>query len=65
MFRSTARRLVAVTAAAILLLVVAAASASSAPPHQTYRNFCPLTQADVAAAQPYGTAAWVRVPRPH
>ena len=65
MFRSTARRFAAaaVTAAAILVLVIAAAPAKSAPQHQTYRKFCPLTQADVAAAQPYGTAAWVRVPR--
>jgi hypothetical protein len=65
MFRSTARHLTAaaVIAAAILVLVIAAASAQSAPLHRTYHNFCPLTQADVAAAQPYGTEAWVRVPR--
>jgi hypothetical protein len=58
MFRTTTRRIVAalavaVAAAAIAVVLVGSSSAASATPHQLYRNFCPLTQADVAAAGPY------------
>lgn len=58
MFRTTTRRIaaalaVAVAAAAIAIVLVGSSSTASATPHQLYRNFCPLTQADVAAAGPY------------
>jgi hypothetical protein len=57
MFRTTARRIAAVLAVAIAAATIAFAltgsSAATAKPHQLYRNFCPLTPADVAAAGPY------------
>jgi hypothetical protein len=62
MFRTTARRLAAAAAAtaAIVMIVVVTAMASATPrsdPHHTlYRNFCPLEQADVAAAGAYSPA---------
>ena len=57
MFRTTTRRIVAVLTVAIavatIALVFAGSSTATAKPHQLHRNFCPLTQADVAAAGPY------------
>ena len=57
MFRTTARRIAAAfvvaVAAATIAVVLAGSSTAPAKPHQLYRNFCPLTKADVAAAGPY------------
>ena len=58
MFRTTTRRIaaalaVAVAAATIAVVLAGSSSTATAKPHQLYRNFCPLTQADVAAAGPY------------
>ena len=57
MFRTTTRRIAAAlavaVAAATLAVVLAGSSTATAKPHQLYRNFCPLTPADVAAAGPY------------
>lgn len=59
MFRTTTRRIAAALAVAVAVAVATIAvalsgsSTATAKPHQLYRNFCPLTQADVAAAGPY------------
>jgi hypothetical protein len=61
MFRTTPRRIAAAlavavaaaTIAVVLAVVLAGSSTATAKPHQLYHNFCPLTQADVAAAGPY------------
>jgi hypothetical protein len=63
MFHTTVRRiaavLVATAAVAAIAIAIVSSTASATPqnPHHTlYRNFCPLTQADVAAAGPYSPA---------
>ena len=57
MFRTATRRIAAAlavaVAAATIAVVLAGSSTATAKPHQLYRNFCPLTPADVAAAGPY------------
>ena len=57
MLRTTTRRIAAALAVAVavttMAVVLAGSFTATAEPHQLYRNFCPLTQADVAAAGPY------------
>lgn len=61
MFRTTTRRIAAALAVAVavavatLAVALSGSSTATAKPHQLYHNFCPLTQADVAAAGPYST----------
>jgi hypothetical protein len=59
MLRPAARRLAAVTALAAVLVAalvgISAAGAAAQRPHVVYRNFCPTSPAQVAAAGPYVT----------
>jgi hypothetical protein len=64
MFRSPFRRLAVVaiaafaTAAALAsMTTITAAKPTPAAHHTLYRNFCPLTLADVAAAGPYSPSS--------
>jgi hypothetical protein len=60
MFRSPFRRLAVVAIAALAIdaglasmTTITAAEPTPVAHHTLYRNFCPLTSADVAAAGPY------------
>jgi hypothetical protein len=64
MFRSPFRRLAVVSIAAFAIAVALAsmttitvAKPAQAAHHTLYRNFCPLTAADTAAAGPYSASS--------